>query len=60
MPNVITDEMLDEWAIVSTYDDFVAAAKSRCDGLFTTTLLDLPPALRANDDWLRQTVAALK
>lgn len=60
MPNVITDEMLDEWAIVATYDDFVAQAKQRSEGLFSTLLLDLPPALRADDDWLRDTVAALK
>lgn len=60
MPDVITDEMLDEWAIVATVDDFVEKAKSRSDGLFQTLLLDLPPFLRADDDWLRATVAALK
>jgi len=60
MPHVITDEMLDEWAIVATREQFVAHARERCQGLFSTLLLDLPPDLRADDDWVRATVAALK
>lgn len=60
MPDVITDAMLDEWAIVATADRFVDAVKARCDGLFGTVLLDLPADLRGDDDWLRETVARLR
>jgi hypothetical protein len=33
MPKLITDEMLEEWAIVATYDDLVAKIIKRCRGL---------------------------
>jgi probable F420-dependent oxidoreductase len=60
MPDVITDGMLDEWAVIATADRFVDAVNARCKGLFSTVLLDLPEALRADDDWLRDTVARLQ
>lgn len=60
MPGVISDEMLDEWAIIATADEFVDRVKQRCDGLYSTILLDIPPDFRSDDDWLRETVARLK
>jgi probable F420-dependent oxidoreductase len=60
MPSVITDEMLDEWAVIALADRFAETLRARCDGLFSTVLLDLPGELRADDDWVRETVAALK
>jgi probable F420-dependent oxidoreductase len=60
MPGVISDEMLDEWAIIATADEFVDRIKERCDGLYSTILLDIPPDFRSDDDWLRETVARLK
>jgi probable F420-dependent oxidoreductase len=60
MPHEISDEMLDEWAIVATADDFAATVKERCSGVFSTILLDLPPELRSDDDWVRETVATLQ
>ena len=59
LPKLITDEMLEEWAIIATYDDFAKKVKQRCDGLFSTVLLDLPPALRADDDRVKTIVAEL-
>lgn len=56
----ITDDMLEEWAIVSTWDDFPEKCRARCDGIFDTVLLDLPPDARADDDFVRTTIAALK
>jgi len=44
----ITDEMLDEFAVVGTYDELVPRLKERCGGVFDTVLLDLPPRLRAD------------
>jgi probable F420-dependent oxidoreductase len=60
MPNQVTDEMLDEWAIVGTRDDFTAKVKDRCSDLYDTVLLDLPPALWRDEDWVRETVHALQ
>ena len=60
MPDVITDTMLDEWAVIATADEFTDRVRERCAGLFSTVLLDLPGSLRADDDWVRETVAALK
>lgn len=59
MPDAITDEMLEEWALIGTADDLVSLVKKRCTGIFSTVLLDLPPALRAKEDWVRATVKAL-
>ena len=60
MPSRITDEMLDEWAIVAGSDDLAKSIAERCGGLFSTVLLDLPPALRADNDWVAATVRALQ
>ena len=60
MPSRITDDMLDEWAIVAGRDDLAAEVTRRCDGLFDTVLLDVPPALRADEDWMGTTIQALQ
>ncbi len=60
MPSRITDDMLDEWAIVAGRDDLAAAIGERCDGLFSTVLLDLAPGLRADEDWLAGIIRALQ
>jgi len=59
MPALVSDAMLDEFAIVSTYDDLVPRLRERCDGLFDSVLLDLPPELRRDEDRLREIVRAL-
>jgi probable F420-dependent oxidoreductase len=60
MPDRITDEMVDEWAIVGTRDQLVPELRARGVGLFSTVLLDLPPELRRDNDWVAETVAALQ
>src|SRR5690606_26924848 len=60
MPDLVTDDMLDEWAVVATRDDLAAVLKERCAGLFDTVVLDLPPALLGDEAWLAETVSALK
>ncbi len=60
MPNQISDEMLDEWAIVGTQDELVKRVRERCTGVFSTILLDLSPELRRDEDWLQETVEALQ
>jgi probable F420-dependent oxidoreductase len=60
MPDQITDDMLHEWAIVATRDEFSAALRERCGDIYDTVLLDLPPSLWADGDWVRETVASLQ
>jgi len=59
MPERISDEMLDEWAIAGTRDQLVGKLHERCTDLFSTVLLDLAPELRSDDAWVRETVEAL-
>lgn len=49
MPGLITDDMLEEFAIIASYDELVPKVKQRCAGIFSTVLLDLPPKLRADE-----------
>ncbi|MFQ5478887.1 MAG: TIGR03617 family F420-dependent LLM class oxidoreductase [Candidatus Binatia bacterium] len=59
MAALIDDDMLEEWAIVATHDEFAARVKQRCEGVFTTVLLDLPPAMLSDEDLVRETVTVL-
>lgn len=60
LPLQISDDMLDEWAIVGTYDELAAKLKARAAGSYTSVLLDLPKALRSDDERVAQIVAELK
>ena len=59
MPAHITDEMLEEWAIVGTCDELADRLTERCSGVFSTVLLDLPADLRRDEAWVAKTVDAL-
>jgi probable F420-dependent oxidoreductase len=59
LPALITDDMLDEWAIIATFDQLAAAVRARCDGVFATVLLDLPGNLARDRDRVRAIVADL-
>ncbi len=60
MPALITDDMLEEWAVIATHDDFAAAVKARCTGIFSTVLLDLPAGLQKDEARVRDVVKTLK
>ena len=60
MPERISDEMLEEWAIVGTRDELASKLRERCSGVFSTLLLDLTPELRRDDAWVGETVQALQ
>ena len=60
LPKLISDDMLAEWAIISTWDDFADKCRARCEGIFDIVLLDLPPDARADDDFVRATIGALQ
>jgi probable F420-dependent oxidoreductase len=59
MPALITDDMLEEWAVIATYDRLAAEVTRRCAGLFSTVLLDLPPGLRRDEARVRAIVETL-
>jgi probable F420-dependent oxidoreductase len=59
LPKLITDEMLEEWAVIATYDDLANKLTERCKGLFSTLLLDLPAKLRSDEDRVKSIVAEL-
>ncbi|RLQ21085.1 TIGR03617 family F420-dependent LLM class oxidoreductase [Seongchinamella sediminis] len=60
MAPLISDDMLAEWAIVGTCEQFARQVKDRVAGLFDTVLLDLPAEARADEEWLRDTVAQIQ
>jgi len=59
MANVITDAMLQEFAIVGSYDDLVPQLRDRCGDVFSTVTLDFPPPLRHDAARLGDIIAAL-
>jgi len=60
MGNLITDEMLEEWAIIGPFDELGPRLKERCGDVFTTLMLDLPAHLREEEAQLRKVIAALR
>lgn len=59
MAACITDAMLEEWAIVSTYDRLADTIRAKCDGLFNTIVLVLLGEARKDHDMLREAVVKL-
>ena len=59
MPDCITDEMLEEWAIVATYDELIPKLIERSRGLYTTIQLGIPTKLMKDTDRVRDMIAQL-
>jgi probable F420-dependent oxidoreductase len=59
LPKLIDDNMLAEWAVIATHDRLASAVRARCEGVFSTVLLDLPRDLAADDDRVRDIVMTL-
>lgn len=59
LPALITDEMLEEWAIISTYDGLADAVRAKADGLYRTITLVLVDEARRDPDRMREAVARL-
>jgi probable F420-dependent oxidoreductase len=59
MAGLITDEMIEEFAIIGTYDELVSKVRDRCGGLFSTVLLDLPRKLREDGARMREIIQSL-
>lgn len=59
MPSLITDEMLDEWAIISTYDGLADAIRAKANGLYRTITLVLDDEARKDPDRIRVSIERL-
>lgn len=60
MGGLITDDMLDEWAITATHDELPDAILAKADGLFGTVVLGLPGRARNDRDMVRTLVRRLQ
>lgn len=59
MPALISDEMLEEWAIIATYDALADAIRAKADGLYRTITLVLVDEARRDPDRMREAVRRL-
>ncbi|MGD9598808.1 MAG: TIGR03617 family F420-dependent LLM class oxidoreductase [Steroidobacteraceae bacterium] len=59
MPALITDEMLEEWAVISTFDGLADAIRAKADGLYRTITLVLVDEARRDPDRARVAVERL-
>ena len=59
MAETITDEMLEEWAVVATYDRLADQMRNKADGLFRTVTLTLLDEARRDVDLMRDTIRRL-
>jgi hypothetical protein len=60
MPELISDEMLEEFAVVAIGDELAPKLRERSEGFLTTILLDGASALQEDEEWLRATIEALQ
>ncbi len=60
MATVVRDDMLEEWAVIATWDRLAATLAERCRDYAGTLLLDLPPALSRDDARVAEIVQELK
>lgn len=59
LPALITDEMLEEWAIISSYDGLADAIRAKADALYRTITLVLVDEARGDPDRMREAVRRL-
>lgn len=60
MFSAISDEMLAEFAVIATYDDFVAEFDRCCGDLFSGVLMDLPGSIWSERDVVAEIVQGLR
>jgi len=60
MPGLISDEMLEAFAVVAVGDELAPKLLQRCRGVFDTLLLDGSRALMSDEAWLRRTITELQ
>ena len=60
MAPLISDEMLDAFAVVAPLDELVPRVRERWGGVLDTLFLGLPPAAQEDESRLREIIEALK
>jgi len=59
MPNLITEEILEEFAVIATYDKLIPKLKERWGEVLTTVFLGLSPAMQQDEDLVQGFVQQL-
>jgi probable F420-dependent oxidoreductase len=59
MATLVRDDLLEEWAVIATWDRLAAAVAERCRDFAGTIMLDLPPALHREEARVGEIVQAL-
>ena len=59
MLNVVTDELLEEFAVIATYDKLIPKLKERWGDVLTTTFLGLSPTMQQDRDLVQGLVQQL-
>jgi probable F420-dependent oxidoreductase len=59
MATIVRDDMLEEWAVIATFDRLAETVAARCRDFAGTLMLDLPPALHRDEARVREIVQAL-
>ncbi|MBI4987127.1 MAG: TIGR03617 family F420-dependent LLM class oxidoreductase [Rhodocyclales bacterium] len=59
LPTLITDAMLEDWAIIATYDELADAIRAKADGLYRSITLVLVDEARRDPEPMREIVAQL-
>ena len=60
MPRVITDDMLEEFCVIGTWDELPAAMRAKLSGLVTQLTIPLDPATPDEEAQLSEVIAALR
>ena len=59
LPALITDDMLEEWAIISTYEKAADAVRAKAGGLYQTLVLALVDEAQRDPGLMREVVSSL-
>ena len=60
MPGLVTDEMLDAYAVIGTYDEIAARLHARYGHLATSLEFAIPPSAAGDDAMLRELIDSLR
>ncbi len=60
MPRLITDDMLEEWAIIGTPEQLGPQVRQRCGDVFSSIMLDLPQSVRSDEAEIKRILTSLR
>jgi alkanesulfonate monooxygenase SsuD/methylene tetrahydromethanopterin reductase-like flavin-dependent oxidoreductase (luciferase family) len=60
MPGLVSDEMLDAYAVIGTYDEIAAKLRARYGHLATSLEFAIPPSQAGDDAMCRELIDGLR